>query len=307
MLTLSGELSRLRKHSAWPEAMDLGRDNPVLAGAAVAAQIAPEWGAAGVNLGALAALWWNSPQRVIWRVRPETAEQVRGTGMNFVPQEPPPVWGAGAIIIESQDGRAPLVEGVHALGCYHLAAQRGDKGLRYWLVALLDDGSLWVNSIPCDLGPSNTAIAREALAGELIDPLDPLSPTTTPSAEARASLLEIFQWVFAFSFYAAEPGPGWRPAFAGEGPPARAMGKKKKVRRVGGRPATLWTYRELIFQEEPGAAETPRDSLDTSRLMLAPTIVRAYWRRAGERVILVRPHRSHRWKRPGKLGAKVLV
>lgn len=305
MTSLSGLLARLHRHPLWGEAMRAGRDNPALAGGALASEIAPHLGSWGLNLGALYACWWRAPRRVVWTVAPETAALVAETGMAFVPPEPPPSWGGGAIIIEGQDG-APLVDQVFSLGCYRLATQGHyvDSQERYWLVALTLDGGAWTQSVRCDQGALNARLAQDPgfcdLATVSPHEADPWAREAVQlTTEERARTLRALQWVFAFSFFAARAGDWWRSDPAGDGPPVRDA--RGKVSHQGGRPVALWSYRRLVIASDPPAdgGGDPRGPLDTRSLELRPTVVRAHWRRVGPQgePRLIGSYASRRWRR----------
>ncbi len=299
-VSLSGLLSRWRRLPIWDEAMALGRDDPKAAGAHLAAA-ARGVESEGVNIGALYALWWQAPRRVVWRLRPETAERIRATGISYVPSLPPASWSGAALIVEGA-GNCALTDDDFSVGAYQLPDESGRP--RYFFVCLGLAGDAFVFSVPSDLGEINERLARR---GELLDTpeITSLGLGRHPAKRQRRAL-RVIEFAFAFSFYLAHPDPArWAEAEAGQGPPLR-QGRKRRVVRRGGQPVPLWTYRSLEFAAEPEEEAGARRPLDTDGLVLAPTVVRAHWRRlASERMILIPTHASRRWRRPERLGEKI--
>lgn len=297
MIPLSILAGRLRKLPDWPEIVATARADPPLAGARVAAAM-PGPGPVMINVGALLAAWWGLPRRVVWRLSPEAAAEVAATGVGYLPPAPPRAWQGGAILAESPDN-SPLVEDVFSVGGY-IARHRESGEPYYWFVALDIAGGAGAWGVPCNLDKLNARLAREGalievplLAGDDWGALAGQRPYT-PDEQRR--MLSIMQWMVALGYYLSEPGD-WRTEPTGEGPPERAG--RGKVQRRNGRTVPLWIYRDLQFapRHEPPAEE--RGPLDTSGLLLLPTLVRAHWRRQADgRMTLVRMHPSRRWRRP---------
>ncbi|MCB2189328.1 MAG: hypothetical protein KQJ78_23160 [Deltaproteobacteria bacterium] len=310
LVSLSGLVARLHRHPLWDRAMWAGADNPLLAGGAVAADIAPELGSIGINVGALFCSWWTSDHRTVWVMEPDTAALVRDTSIRFIPDAPPSSWGGRGIIIEGANRRG-LVGDVFALGCYQCRGTGHylDWQERFWLVALTQQGGAWVQSVPCGSQDfeSDGDLDRWILRDD-----DPWSGEQRQiSSEERRQIRECFQFVFAFSFFAARAGDWWHTEPAGDGPPLRNA--RGKAVRSGGRVTPLWSYRRLAISEPPlsedagSAADSPRGPLDTTDLVLRPAVVRAHWRRVGSRKEprLIGTYAAQRWRR--RLGSKVLV
>lgn len=298
MIALSTLAGRLRRMPEWPEIVAAARGNPALAGARIAAGML-HMGPVMVNVGALLAAWWGLPRRVAWRLGPASAAEVAATGVGYLPPEPPQAWQGAAILAESADG-APLVQDVFSVGAY--AAPHHQSGRPYyWFVALDTAGGAGAWGVPCSQERLNARLAREGalievplLRGDDWGDLAGQRPYT-PAEQLR--MLAVMQWVVALSYYLSEPGTDWRTAPSGDGPPERDG--RGKVLRAGGRPVPWWTYRDLQFdaRREPPADE--RGALDTTNLVLLPTLVRAHWRRLADgRLTLVRMHPSRRWRRP---------
>jgi len=60
---------------------------PAVAGAYLAARKSSD--STFVNLCAAFVAWWRAKNRVIWRVKPDTAAYLRTVGLHFVPEKPP--------------------------------------------------------------------------------------------------------------------------------------------------------------------------------------------------------------------------
>ncbi len=107
--------------------------DPVVAAVANLAldQVAPEM----INVATWFVCWWSCRERIVWRIRTETASQLSQTGLYFLPETPPASWRGNAVVIESENVRLPLAdEYCPIMACRTVAPTTGK--LRYYFVCL---------------------------------------------------------------------------------------------------------------------------------------------------------------------------
>lgn len=260
-------------------------------------------------IGRLTSQWWQS-DRTIWAVSRETIREVSRTGVNFVPEQPPASWNGGCIILEGKGGQ-PLVGDVVSLGAW-VETDPQSLTSNYWLVSFLADGRCAFVSLPCRQPQLNAAsrkrhglaIDREALVADLDGNM------ALPEASRSDEAVKLLEFLFAFSFYAADPERvGWQEGKAEDGPIER--GPKGKPVKRGGRAVPLWLYRDVRPRPATVAdsdASQERGRLDTARLDLVGVIVKQHFRAFGNgKIRLVRPYPSHRWKRTDRIGVKATI
>lgn len=260
-------------------------------------------------IGRLASQWWQS-DRTIWTVSRETCREVCRTGVNFVPELPPASWSGGCIILEGKGGQ-PLFGDVVSLGAWVETDPRS-LASSYWMVFFLTDGQCSFFSLDCRQPGINAASRKRH--GLSIDPDEVLPDLDgnlhTPGLQGRDNRVRLLEFLFAFSFYAADPERvGWQEGRAEDGPIER--GPKGKPIKRGGRTVPVWLYRDIRPKPatvEDSEASEARGHLDTSRLDLVGVIVKQHFRAFGNgKIRLVRPYPSHRWKRTDRIGVKATI
>lgn len=260
-------------------------------------------------LGRLTSQWWQSG-RTIWSVCRETAAEVARTGVNFLPETPPASWSNGCIILEGKGGQ-PLFDDIVSLAAW-VEARPESLSSNYWLATFLADGQCAFCSFPCRQPQLNEASRkRHGLAVDSAELIPDLDGNTSPPDPARsAEVVKTLEFLFAFSFYAADPErAGWQEGKTEDGLIER--GPKGKPIKRNGRPVPLWLYRDVRPKPATVAASDAsleRGRLDTARLDLVGVIVKQHFRAFGNgKIRLVRPYPSHRWKRSDRIGVKTTI
>jgi hypothetical protein len=244
-------------------------------------------------------IWWVCGVHVLWNIDDSAADQVSRTSIKFIPDRPPSSWDAAVILVDARGRRLmpsrskflPDVTSISATYC-----RSSDSSPMYTFVVLSDGGES-PNSVSFSINAGVT-LDKEAFT-------EPL-----PDSEVQICLA-IVRWLFAFSYYIADPLSETRQV--GSGPLEQTgVTRRGKSSPKGRQP--LWTYRTLhvskLRRERTGE---PGTAIDTSNLNRGLAVVGPHWQRVGKdwgegkEVRLFQEYVGHRWRRPGLLGTKVRV
>lgn len=254
----------------------------------------------GVNFGTAFYLWWSAPahRRTVYKMKPETAEQIRAVGLSFIPETPPVNWQNGVIVIESTNPAQPLFRDFFSVCAYFV--QDKNANFRYFFAGLRYPDGARTFGIPADIGKVNDKLAKEQKLLDLPCMDDFLNEGRTETRTEQEEALDFIRFVFSASYYILNPGNrDYINIKRSDGPLQRDPKSGKKDKKV----TPLWSYQELVINQTERSADVARGELDKTNLSLEPTIVSPHIRRIGEKIVIVDAHDSHRWRRTDIVGS----